>query len=61
MAGLMYFRGEGTHRNVAKAKNLFEQTQRDEVSEFMLIVIDYFEIMLPKTKEKALKAMKSKI
>ena len=25
----------------------------------MLLVIDYFEILLPKTKEKALKAMRS--
>ena len=42
MAGLMYFRGEGTYRDISKAKRFFEQTQRDDVSEFMLLAMDYF-------------------
>ncbi len=32
MAGLMYFRGEGTIRDIRKAKTFFEQTQKDDVS-----------------------------
>lgn len=32
MAGLMYFRGEGTPRDVGRARNYFEQTRKDEVS-----------------------------
>jgi TPR repeat protein len=61
MAGLMHFRGEGTPRNVGKAKLYFEQTSKDEISEFMLLAIDYFEILVPGTKEKALKTMHGKV
>lgn len=39
MAGLMYFRGEGTHRDVHKAKRYFEQASKDEVSEYMLLAM----------------------
>ena len=40
MAGLMYFRGEGTTRNIEKAKAYFEETPKDEVSEYMLLAMD---------------------
>lgn len=59
MAGLMYFRGEGAPRNVFKAQALFQQSTKDEVSEYMLLAMDYFEITGFKTREKAILAMKS--
>lgn len=59
MAGLMYFRGEGTPRNVAKAQHMFSQTPKDEVAEYMLLVMDYFEMLMPNTKQRALKTMQS--
>ena len=59
MAGLMHFRGEGTLRNVHKAHQLFSQVPKDEVADFMLIVMDYFEMLLPDTKERALNTMQS--
>ena len=61
MAGLMYFRGEGAPRNVHKARALFQQSSKDEVAEYMLLAMDYFEITGGKTKEKAILAMKSNL
>jgi TPR repeat protein len=45
MAGLMTFRGEGTPRNVKKAEAYFKSAEKDEISEFMLLTMDYFEII----------------
>jgi TPR repeat protein len=39
MAGLMYFRGEGTVRDVKIAKHYFDQSSKDEVSEYMLLAM----------------------
>jgi len=58
MAGLMYFRGEGTTRDIHKARLMFEHASKDEVSEYMLLAMDYFEMFGTKTRERALLAMK---
>lgn len=58
MAGLMYFRGEGTLRDVGKARHLFEQTRKDEVSEYMLIVMDYFEMIGAGTRPRAIRTIR---
>ena len=50
MAGIMYFRGEGVEVDRKRAKKYFEASKNDDLSEFMLLAMKYFEIMEKNTK-----------
>ena len=58
MAGLLYFRGEGVERNIPKAVSLFKASAKDEISDYMLLAIKYFEIEMKGTKPLAIAHMK---
>jgi TPR repeat protein len=45
MAGICYFKGEGVPINRIKANEYFTDTSKDEISEYMLVAIKYFEII----------------
>ena len=60
LLGLCYFKGEGVTGDYQKAYELFKASKNSELSTYMINVMEYYGIHVPRNKEAVLRRLKSK-